>query len=530
MIRRFMLGLVLVFVGAATSYGQGNTQITRTRVQLDDGAVTAAVLCVEQAGAGTPEGAVLGAPCDTFKRTDGPPHEYTKETGGTRTSPTNTGWVAQSTGSGVNTAGTPLDNQVAVFTDADTIEGSNLFVFDGTNVGIGTASPEASLDVRGHVDITLIAVENDVHGLELIVDAAGFGDVKGLDINYDSGAIVTGEDEGVILVNINELDATGGRVIALEVLSTDGGADAIYAVKAGAVVAPILQDSGSFGNPDTGTNNTAGPADVAAMIDGSTGTNTTIFVADDDYVLIGALAAFTEIEFVIETPAGNPGIQPTFGYSTAGAHQFTTFSPIDGTNGFRNVGVVAWDAVDLTGHTTNDDTGTFDIKITRTHSSQGSVSLFYAKTAATVVYSWDKDGVVTVSSVGIGDATPTHTLDVTGTFGFSDTLLISGTAPTVSSCGTSPSILAENGTAAFRVTVGTATPTSCQVDLSPTATTGWNCYVTNMTARLANVADQKVFQISDTTTAAVLENQTISTGAAAAFVDGDVLAVSCFAF
>ena len=171
-------------------------------------------------------------------------------------------------------------------------------------------------------------------------------------------------------------------------------------MKVGAEVGAILQDSGTFANPTTGTNNTTS-TDVADMIDGSTGTNTTIFVADDDYILIGAAAAFTEIEFIIETPANNPGIKPTFGYSTTGNHQFTTFSPIDGTNGFRNTGVIAWDAVDLTGHTTNGDTGTFDIKIIRTHSVAGSVSLFYAKTAATVVYSWNKDGDVSINTLSI---------------------------------------------------------------------------------------------------------------------------------
>jgi len=109
------------------------------------------------------------------------------------------------------------------------------------------------------------------------------------------------------------------------------------------------------------------------------------------------------------------------------------------------------------------------------------------------------------------------------------TALMMEVAPTVSSCGTAPSISAENGTAAFRVTVGTATPSSCQIDL-PTAANGWNCYATNRTGRLGNVAEEHVFQIADTTTSATLENQTNSTGAAAVMGNNDVLSVSCFAF
>lgn len=250
------------------------------------------------------------------------------------------------------------------------------------------------------VDIFFTADTNDEHAVELHVDAAAKGDVKAIDIDYITGAIAAGEDEAVILVNIDEIAANGGDVFGLEVLATDGSA-AIYGMKAGAVVGPILQESGTFANPTTGTNDTPS-TDVADMIDGSAGTNTTIFVAVNDYILIGAAAAFTEIEFIIETGAANPGIKPTFGYSTAGSHLFTPFSPVDGTDGFRNTGVVAWDAADLTSHAVNTDTGTFDIKITRTHAVAGSVSLFYAKTAATVVYSWDKDGDVSIKALSVG--------------------------------------------------------------------------------------------------------------------------------
>lgn len=285
--------------------------------------------------------------------------------------------------------------------------------FGGTTPAAGEFT---TLILTSSCNLTHTATFSDDHALGLTVDAAGFGNIEAVHISYTSGAIASGEDEAVILVDINETAATGGDVFGLEVLSTDGGADNIYGIKAGAVVAPILQESGSFANPTTGTNNTTS-TDVADMIDGSTGTNTTIFVADNDYILIGAAAAFTEIEFIIETPAANPGIQPTFGYSISGAHQFTTFSPVDGTNGFRNTGVVAWDAQDLTSHTTNDDTGTFDIKIIRTHNSAGSVSLFYAKTAATVVYGWDKDGIVTV-----------NTLEPTGDTASSDNAAVGYTA------------------------------------------------------------------------------------------------------
>jgi hypothetical protein len=255
---------------------------------------------------------------------------------------------------------------------------------------------------RGEVDIMHTANENDDRTLELNTDAAGFGDVKALDVVYTTGAIAAGEDEGVILINIDETAAGGGDIFGVEILSTDGGTAVVYGMKAGATVGPIHQDAGTFANPTTGTDNTTS-TDVPNMIDGSVLTTTAIFENNSEYILIGAAAAFQEIEFIITTPASNPGIKPTFGYSIAGAHTFTAFSPVDGTNGFRNTGVIAWDASDLTSHTTNDNTGTYDILITRTQAVLGtSPVLGYAKTAATTEYIWDKAGDVNVKSITEG--------------------------------------------------------------------------------------------------------------------------------
>jgi len=288
---------------------------------------------------------------------------------------------------------------------------------DGTSgsVGIGTSTPTHTLDIHGEVEIEHTATEAGDHALDMNVDAAGFGDVKGLEIEYDTGAIAAGQDEAVILVEINELDATGGEVFGLEVLSTEGSAT-ITALKAGAVVAPILQDSGVFANPSLATNNT-NTTDVPDMRDNSTGTNTTIFASDNDFIIIGAAAPFTEIAFVVETGFGNPGIQPVFAYSTSGTNQFTNFNPVDGTNGFKDAGatIVAWDAADLTGHVADDVTGTFNIRVTRTANPSGSVSLFYARTAATRTFFWDKDGNICVLSLileGATDDANEHTISL----------------------------------------------------------------------------------------------------------------------
>ncbi|HDY87516.1 MAG TPA: hypothetical protein ENH82_05285 [bacterium] len=262
--------------------------------------------------------------------------------------------------------------------------------FNATSGNSSIAIP-TNVVILGELDIRHTATGADDHALELDVNSAGFGDVKAIDIDYITGNIEMGEDEGIILINIDEINAIGGDVYGVEILATDGSAT-IYGVKVGALIGPIHQDSGVFIDPTTGTDNTT-TTDVPNMIDGSSTTLTSIFENDNEYILIGNVAVFEEIEFIIPTGASGAGIKPTFGYSISGSHQFTTFTPVDGTNGFRNTGVVAWDASDLTSHVANGDTLTFDIKITRTRNSLATTPILgYAKTAATTEYLWDKNG------------------------------------------------------------------------------------------------------------------------------------------
>jgi hypothetical protein len=274
------------------------------------------------------------------------------------------------------------------------LEGANKYIT------FATTNTEEDITLYKSTHILYAATQPDVHALEIEADAAGYGDIKALEIDYISGGIAAGEDEGIILLNINETAATGGDIFGLEILATEGSAG-VYGMKVGVVIGPIHQDSGTFINPDTGTDNTTS-TDVAAMIDGNSGTTTSIFENDDEYILIGDAAAFEEIEFIVTTAASGAGINPTFWYSTAGSHQFTQFTPIDGTDGFKHTGVVAWDASDLTSHGVNTDTSTYDIKIIRTRNSLGTTPILgYAKTAATTEYIWDKDGNVNIKSLAM---------------------------------------------------------------------------------------------------------------------------------
>ena len=110
----------------------------------------------------------------------------------------------------------------------------------------------------------------------------------------------------------------------------------------------------------------------------------------------------------------------------------------------------------------------------------------------------------------------------------SGTPFIRSTAPTISSgFGTSPSIVASNGTAAFTINVGTGGSASTGVIGLPAATTGWCVTCQNTSANTATVFITK--QTAFTTTTATIGNYDAA-GAAAAWTASNVLVCKAMAF
>lgn len=102
------------------------------------------------------------------------------------------------------------------------------------------------------------------------------------------------------------------------------------------------------------------------------------------------------------------------------------------------------------------------------------------------------------------------------------------TAPTIASgFGSSPSIPANNGTAAFTVNVGTGGSASSGVLTMPAATTGWDCIATPSGApQAAAVTDSA----PTSTTSVTLTNYTLTTGVALAWPASTVLNVHCVGY
>ncbi len=276
--------------------------------------------------------------------------------------------------------------------DGTAIGGASASTGRFTNVGIGVADPFHELEVVGGVNIAHTATAADEHALELDVDANARGDIKGIDINYTTGAISTGQDAEAILVNIDGFAATGGHFAGLEVLATEGGLDDIVAVESGILVDPILQLSGTFGNMDSASTTADGDVLVAFT---SVLTDVTLFASDNYTVVIGSAAKFEEVEFILGTTASNPGTKPTFEFST-GVGAWTAFTPVDGTNGFRNTGIVVWDDADVPTWAQGAG-GEYLIRIARTQNSLSVVPIEdKVQISAVTEYGWDKLGDIAI--------------------------------------------------------------------------------------------------------------------------------------
>jgi hypothetical protein len=277
---------------------------------------------------------------------------------------------------------------------AGTINYSTIdFLESGHSISTATENPGSFRAAT--IDLTHTATESDDHSLEIDCDAAGFGDVKALDIDYITGAMTAVQDEECILVNIDETASLGGIINGYEVLTTAEGSAVVNGYTTGINVNPIVHESGTFGDADDILNIAV---DVTTELAGGGSGAISIFVADDDTFTIGDAATWDEFEIILATGASGSGVAPVFEYSTGGSN-YTAFSPADGTNGFRNSGAILWDSSTLAGWATA-TSGRFEIRITRTRNSLSTTPIIdELQISATTEFSWDKDGNLDVNDI-----------------------------------------------------------------------------------------------------------------------------------
>lgn len=256
------------------------------------------------------------------------------------------------------------------------------------------AEVQALTDPNTELKIDYTATANDQHALLIIADAAGYAGFDAIDIDYITGTLAAEEEDGVILINIDESDATGGEVVGLEVLATEGSAS-VYAVRAGPLVGPIQQEAGSFGDMDSALVNA-----TDRLTEFTTpGSDVEFFSADNDTITIGAAAKFGSIEFLLATGASRD-CNIIFEHST-GIGTWASFVPTDGTNGMRNTGVIIWDPLNL-GTWTTGIGGEYLIRLTRTRNSLSTAPIESKVQISDITdYHWDKDGKLLVNQVNL---------------------------------------------------------------------------------------------------------------------------------
>lgn len=162
------------------------------------------------------------------------------------------------------------------------------------------------------------------------------------------------------------------------------------------------------------------------------------------------------------------------------------------------------------------------LQLSRQDNAGAAYGFFGARPGSCSVGDWFIDAGTGIAS----SCAATTVYEPFGTVGIA-TSVVSGTSPSISPANNNT---LTSGMSTFRINVGTG-GTATQITFNLTAApVGWNCTATDLTAMAAHVAGSRVVQLSGSTTAIVLENQTISTGAALVFPASDIVAVSCFAF
>lgn len=108
-------------------------------------------------------------------------------------------------------------------------------------------------------------------------------------------------------------------------------------------------------------------------------------------------------------------------------------------------------------------------------------------------------------------------------------LLISTSTPSISSgFGTSPSIVSSNGTATFKVNVGTGGTATSGIIAMPTAQTGWNCLAQVPTN--ASYFGWITVSPSSTSTSVTFENRNTTNGVLSAWPASVIFTAICIAF
>ncbi len=326
----------------------------------------------------------------------------------------------------IGTGGTKGSNtKFAMDVDGDMVFGGGTlistsqyqFLMDATkNILIDGSTNQRNMTL-GLVRILHTPTIPDTTALNFIIDANSQGDTHAIRVALSATSIIAGEAIQGLGISLDSANSTGGVMEALRVSNGGAGVATAEALHIDPSVAPIHQESGSFGAVEQGWDENGGFTDVTAAFNDA-GTDVTIFSANADKIYIGNTADFNSILVNLATVASGAGIKPTFEFSIAGP-AWTTFTPNDATNGFRVSAQITFDGTTLSGWAAVDVNGATKkyIRITRTQVGLPTPPIEDTiQVTESVEYEWDADGDVSINDLTVGGtkvSTPSATQAIT---------------------------------------------------------------------------------------------------------------------
>jgi len=282
--------------------------------------------------------------------------------------------------------------------NAATLDGNFSIAAPAANNIVIDSRTAPSTHTQGIMRYEHTAAAVNTRVIELEVDAASFASTHAVRADLHATALAPGEVMIGYHVSADTSTSTGGMIEAVRVDKAGAGSADVHALHIDPGVDVIHQESGTFGALESAWENAV---EVTSELN-DTGTDLTLFSSNSDILYIGDAAAFNALEVNLDTVAGGAGIKPTFEFSDDGGGGWDTFTPVDGTDGFRETGIIEWTIADLTNwqtDTVNAVANKFWIRITRTQASipqdpiEDTIQI-----SKTIEHGWDEDGNLSVNT------------------------------------------------------------------------------------------------------------------------------------
>jgi hypothetical protein len=296
-----------------------------------------------------------------------------------------------------------------VLNDSLTVNGEVIVNLDSTEaIKIDGATNERDATL-GMVQISHTPGTVNTRAFTITSDVNSQGNLNSIVSDVTATGAASGDVIAGHLVQANQADATGGRLTAFRASTVEGGgALEVTGLFTTSGVDVFMSQSGEQVAPDYARKqfaSSSGFTNIQTAL-GSTSIDSTLFENDNDLVYIGHDEQFGEIAVELETLASGGGIQPLFEYWNGSA--WTSYNPVDGTNGMRADGSITWalDIISDWATTTVDGQLAYWVRITRQRNNLTTDPVEDRwRIAVTIEYSFDKDGDMVADSIAINQGT-----------------------------------------------------------------------------------------------------------------------------